>query len=156
MSQISISRWREMLSQKQMEGATKEELAAAWREAATTLPNPSPEWDLAHHQVNAAAHDLGIGALTSGSWRHPTTLGQFKLRPGSPEPVGVQWAEEYYKGCAIVCHVEGEQGAWSYRVFTVLPDFSETAKVEERGFPTIADAYAAGMASQIKLIDQRD
>jgi hypothetical protein len=153
---MTIPQLRNHLSKMRSDGALDTEIAVAWHQAAETLPDPSPETDLAHHQVNAMAHDLGIGGLTGSWWRHPTTLGQHTRDLGAPEPLAVQWAEEYYRGCALVCHVDGKPGAFWYRAYTVLPDFEETKKVEGEGFATLAEAYAAAMGSQIQLVDKLD
>jgi hypothetical protein len=101
------------------------------------------------------AHDLGIGATTAHWWRHPTTLGRHELTPGAPVPIAIQWAEEYYRGCAIVCQVDGSPGSWWFRAYSVLPDFEELPKVEGQGFATMGDAYAAAITSQVQALDRR-
>lgn len=154
MDQITIPKLRERLSQMRNNGALDTEIVVAWHQATETLPDPSPETDLAHHQVNAMAHDLAIGAATAQWWRHPTTLGQHTRDPGAPEPIAVQWAEEYYRGHAMVCHVDGSPGAWWFRAYSVGPDFEERYRTEGQGFATLADAYAAAMGSQIRAIDE--
>lgn len=87
MDQITIPELRNQLSRMRAEGALDTEIVVAWHQATETLPDPSPETDLAHHQVNAIAHDLGIGAASAQWWRHPTSLGKHTRDPGAPEPL---------------------------------------------------------------------
>ena len=155
MRKISIEKWHALMAEKRDAGATTEELVADWIEASQQLPDPGPTSDLAHHQLNAAAHDLGIGEPTRAFWRHPSKLGKFEAAAKASEEVGVQFSEEYYKGCAIVCHVEGEPGTWSFRVHTVFPDFSQSREIQGQGFATSPDAHVAAMSSQFRAIDSR-
>lgn len=153
MAYTTIAQLRRRLEDLRAAGSDDDQLAETWRQAAATLPDPSAATDLAHHQLNALAHQLGIAEHTAQWWRVPTDMHRFVLGPADPQPLSVPWSERYYKGYAIVSRIEGEGQAWHFVAYSLDPGFQEVFRCETEGLATLADAYEAAIASQVQAID---
>ena len=150
---LIMNQFGEHLRDLRRSGADDEQLAAAWRETTQTLPDPSPETDSAHPR-SMRWRRAGAGRADWQWWRPPTTLGRCHHSDG-PEPIGIQWAEAYYRGYAMVIHVDGDAGAWVFRAYSCDPADQQVFRQERGGFATLAEAYEAAMRSQINAVDQQ-